>query len=285
MVQEILKSGVDIWKTPLENNSSKEFDFSPEAQKQREIFNKLADDYFKARNLPHTQEYFNFLIDSFLEPLQKLKFGSVVELCCGQAEGLFRLSGQYNLGVGIDVSESMLKIAESRLQNLPVKLIHCSVMDLPFKDQSIDCVVVIGGIHHIPDRKKLFIEVSRVLKTGGKFVWIDPVSDFPLWKMIRKFIYSRSVHFDPKNEAPLEKDIFIDDLKPSQLELNSWKYVGFLGFILFMNPEILKFNKAFKYIPGIKYIVRFVIRLDSLILKIPFLSSMGLQVCGVAKKV
>ena len=39
----------------------------------------------------------------------------------------------------------------------------------PLKDNSVDTVVVLGGIHHLNDRLKFFSEISRILKPKGCF--------------------------------------------------------------------------------------------------------------------
>jgi hypothetical protein len=73
-------------------------------------------------------------------------------------------------------------------------------------------------------------------------------------------------------------------LKESGLELVTWTTHGFLGFCIFMNSDVLVFNRLFKYIPGIKIITRIAAYLDKSILKIPGFNRCGLQVIGSAKK-
>ncbi len=162
--------------------------------------------------------------------------------------------------------------------------INADALALPFKDESVDSVVISGGIHHIPSRQKLFDEVARVLKPTGRFYWREPVSDFLPWKWIRAIIYRLSPALDHKNECPLAYDETVPLLKKSGLLLEKWNTYGFIGFCLFMNSDVLIFNKAFKFVPGIRKIVNFFIALDRLFLSLPFARHWGLQVVGVAKK-
>ena len=59
---------------------------------------------------------------------------------------------------------------------------------------------------------------------------------------------------------------------------------GFLGFCLFMNSDVLFFNRLFRFIPGIRALVRGAARLDRLLLRISPLRRAGLQVIGIAVK-
>ena len=59
---------------------------------------------------------------------------------------------------------------------------------------------------------------------------------------------------------------------------------GFLGFCLFMNSDVLFFNRLFRFVPGIRAITRASARLDKAALALPGLHRAGLQVVGLAEK-
>ncbi len=72
---------------------------------------------------------------------------------------------------GIDISGHAVQVADSRVKRLGfdgIKVQKSSVMDLPFEDNYFDYVVSSGVIHHTPDPYKSFLELSRVIKPGGK---------------------------------------------------------------------------------------------------------------------
>lgn len=74
--------------------------------------------------------------------------------------------------VGVDYSQMMLKLAEERKQEHSLNnltLMHGDVRDLPFDDESFDCVLSLNGFHCFPDKEKAFAECYRVLKPGGLF--------------------------------------------------------------------------------------------------------------------
>jgi hypothetical protein len=59
---------------------------------------------------------------------------------------------------------------------------------------------------------------------------------------------------------------------------------GFLGFCLFMNSDVLFFNRVFAFVPGIRAITRGAARLDEAVLNLPGFGRAGLQVVGLAEK-
>ncbi len=92
---------------------------------------------------------------------------------CGGGRYLVALS---RLGAsrveGIDISQEAVDAANARLASRKLtgmaKAQRASVLEIPFPDQSFDYVVSSGVIHHTPDPKKAFQELTRVLKPGGK---------------------------------------------------------------------------------------------------------------------
>lgn len=74
---------------------------------------------------------------------------------------------------GLDYSQEMLdivgfRIKEKNLNNL--SLVRGDVGDLPFEDDSFDCVLSMNGFQAFPDKPKAFAETFRVLKPGGLFL-------------------------------------------------------------------------------------------------------------------
>lgn len=90
--------------------------------------------------------------------------------------------------VGTDLSENMLKVAESRRkeENLSnVEFIAGNAMELPFEDNRFDVVVVSFGLRNMPDYKAVVAEMTRVLKPEGCFYCLE--SSYPSSKLIKPF--------------------------------------------------------------------------------------------------
>jgi SAM-dependent methyltransferase len=156
---------------------------------------------------------------------------------------------------------------------------------VPLRDAIADTVLIHGGIHHVPDRVALFKEVSRILKPNGRFYFHEPVDDFWLWRLIRRLVYRLSPALDHTTEAPLRKASTCRDLAAAGLRPVAWRTRGLIGFCLFMNSDILIFNRAFRYVPGIRGITRAACRLDDWLSRRGGLRTAGLIAIGAAEKV
>ena len=80
--------------------------------------------------------------------------------------------------VGVDEALAMLGLAREKAQSepLPSYLQTAGVAQaLPFRDSTFDCGFVAFSLHHFGRPSVMMEEVHRVLRTGGKFVVLDPV--------------------------------------------------------------------------------------------------------------
>lgn len=120
------------------------------------------------------QEHFgNRLIRSI-----KLPKGAIaVDIGCFIGEKLWQLSTHRDyLGVGVDISLPSLKIAKE-IDIYGNKFIAADMENLPFKDNSVDFVIVFDVIEHLTHPEKGFSEVARILKPGGKLLLHIPIKD------------------------------------------------------------------------------------------------------------
>jgi SAM-dependent methyltransferase len=255
---------------------------SAEGRAQEAQYDRIAGAYLENLEYPHTREYTAYLDRAFLDEVGDSDLGFVAELCCGRGEAFQLLRDRVELGVGVDVSQSMLEAARRELPQLV--FLQADATRLPLGDGQFDAVLILGGIHHVNDRRKLFSEVFRILKPGGRFCWREPVSDFLPWRALRSLIYRLSPTLDHETERPLLYGETVPPLEEAGFRLACWKTYGFLGFCLLMNSDVLVFNRLFRFLPGVRGFTRFMARLDALTLRLPGLKRAGLQVVGVAAK-
>ncbi len=257
---------------------------SEDARTQQLHYDALSENYISNLELPHTRVYSGYLDDALLSAASDAVLKDVAEICCGRGEAFQLLDKRVENGVGVDISLNMLESGRKTLDPERFFLVQGDATKLPLEDGCFDSVFIIGGVHHVNDRLSLFREISRILKPGGRFYWREPVSDFPLWKWLRAIIYRISPALDHSTERPLLFEETAPVLEQAGLSLTSWRTYGFFGFCLFMNSDVLVFNRAFRYIPGIRFITRMAVAVDDLIVRIPGLGRAGLQVIGVAGK-
>jgi ubiquinone/menaquinone biosynthesis C-methylase UbiE len=256
---------------------------SRDAAEQQRHYDRIAEVYCANLGYPHTEEYSAYLDRALMEIVVPGSLGVVAELCCGRGEACRLLAGRSGEMVGVDISSRMLEAAERELGDR-CSFVQGDATRLPLAPAAFDSVFMLGGIHHVRDRSALFAEVHRVLKPGGTFYWREPVSDFFLWRWIRAVVYRISPLLEAETERPLLWEETVPPLERAGFAVEVWRTVGFLGFCLFMNSDVLVFNRAFRFVPGIRGLTRFFCRVDELTRRIPGLGRSGLIVVGRARK-
>ncbi|MGQ0811528.1 MAG: methyltransferase domain-containing protein [Nitrospiraceae bacterium] len=125
-----------------------------------------------------TMEYFLALdryfstIYPYLSPFLDAKaMGAkrVMEVGLGSGYTLQRIAEHAGETYALDLSLETLKLNKARATHfsLNIKFIHASATELPLPDKSMDLVVSIGCLHHIPDIQRAVDEIYRVLRPGG----------------------------------------------------------------------------------------------------------------------
>jgi SAM-dependent methyltransferase len=65
-----------------------------------------------------------------------------------------------------------------------VVLAAMDALDLPLRDRSVDLVYGFAFAHHVPDRERFLAEVARVLRPGGRCVFMDDARS-PAWQWLK----------------------------------------------------------------------------------------------------
>jgi SAM-dependent methyltransferase len=103
----------------------------------------------------------------------------VIDLGCGPCGPLtFVATTAGCRGTGVDFSRSALRVGRARAAALGVDgLLSVAQVDLnrplPFLSQSFDAAMSFDVVLHVPDRLRLFREVARLLRPGGRFIFTD----------------------------------------------------------------------------------------------------------------
>lgn len=253
---------------------------------QKEHYNKqLTKAYLKNLGYAHTKEYFRYLDNELKRIVGRKSLGMVLDLCCGHGEVEKLFGEKVELGFGVDISEDMLSYAQKNNKKKRFAYLQASGLELPFPNGVFDHVFCLGGIHHIPNQRALFLEIRRVLKRGGRLVFREPVDDFVLWRGLRKIIYFLSPKLDQKTERPVRRIVMEKEMSKCGLRMTSWRTKGFMGCALFMNSDVLVFNRFLRFLPGIRGLVRQFAAWDEALSRGRVLAGKGIQVLGEARKV
>ncbi len=108
---------------------------------------------------------------------QDLKGKKVLELGCGAAQGGIAFSKKGAKVTGIDISQEQLKFAEKlcKEHDVEIELHQGDITDLEvIEDESYDFIYSAYAFQWIENLQKVFSEASRVLKSGGTFLFSLP---------------------------------------------------------------------------------------------------------------
>ncbi len=113
--------------------------------------------------------------------------------------------------IGVDMTGEMIgeaekNIARSGRANIEVR--RGLMEDLPVEDRSIDLVISNLSINLSPEKPKVFAEIFRVLRPGGRLFLSDiVVKDLPGW--LREF----SSFYSPSIVAAADEGFFVDRMR------------------------------------------------------------------------
>lgn len=98
----------------------------------------------------------------------------VVDAGCGTGRLTAELLGRLSTGraIGVDRSWAMVREAAGHLAGFAGRFaaVQADLVDLPLADASIDLVFSTATFHWISDHDRLFAEMARVLRPGGRLV-------------------------------------------------------------------------------------------------------------------
>jgi len=199
----------------------------------REFWTRLAKDFgetdltgFAPVLHPGTPRWFNEVIDRLQRRTwsQTLNYCSlsqnarVLDVGCGTGRWVRRLEEHGLSVVGIDQSSEMISLARKRGTLSP--MVSGEVQNLPFRDESFECVSAVTVIQHIPPQEQVraLSEMVRVLRPGGYLFLIELIRGHGL------HVFSRL------------PDDWIEQVSTLGVSLVSW-----------CGPEYFLFDRGFVY--------------------------------------
>jgi SAM-dependent methyltransferase len=126
----------------------------------------------------------------------------------------------------------------SDIDNQPWLDMHIDAKKLPFKDNSLGNLVLIDTLHHLSRPVEFFKEASRVLKTNGRIILLEPYPA-PFSLLIYKLFHPEPFNF--------KTDYF--NLKKS-VDKEPWKSNQAIPYLLFYKDSghLLKINPHLKFV-------------------------------------
>ena len=216
---------------------------------QKEHYARIGSEYAKHYGDPWSQRYRRqFINEPMLEGLD-LSARCVLDAMCGSGETTRYLLERGARVTGVDISQKEIRQFTTAFPGCDA---HCaSILSTGLESERFDCVVVVGGLHHLhPRLREAVDEIHRVLKVGGYFCFAEPHKD-SLPDQARRLWYRHDSLF-AENEASLD----IGSLKTqfsAKFDFTRENYKGNLAYLFVLNSLVFRIPLQFKrlYSPGL----------------------------------
>lgn len=133
-----------------------------------------------------------------IKMVQAAKPATILDIATGTGDLAIMMAKNTNAQItGLDLSAGMLEVGRKKVEaeglNNRVTMIQGDSENLPFEDNSFDCITVSFGVRNFENLEKGLSEIRRILKPGGTFIILEfsyPTS-FPM-KQLYTF-YSKNI--------------------------------------------------------------------------------------------
>jgi SAM-dependent methyltransferase len=205
----------------------------------------------------------------------------VLDIGIGDGQSSVLLAQRGAQVTGIEVSKEALGRAHRMVARyqVPVELRQMAGECLDFPDATFDAVLCISAYHHM-DQDLASREIARVLRPGGRAVFVEPLaSNPPAW------IYRRLVRWSWRTATSHERPLRLGDL---QILRRSFTKVDWRGMFLLTTSMIYldriwnDSNPVIHRLTGIGF--ERLSPIDDALMKVPALGKIAWKICVVAEK-
>ena len=199
-------------------------------------------------------------LDGYHARVAELAVGSdILEYGCSYGDKGMRLAASAKTVSGIDISDAAIDMGTAKAKEAGLENVNLQVMnaeDMSFPDNSFDLVYGSGIIHHL-DVEKSYSEIARVLRPGGRALFVEPLGHNPAIELYRRVT--------PAARTPDEHPLRVKDFKlfDHYFDKTNCKFFGLstLAVVPFRNTPLRgpilsvtrAMDKGLFALPGVKW--------------------------------
>jgi ubiquinone/menaquinone biosynthesis C-methylase UbiE len=144
--------------------------------KQEKGLIEFQDNHLLAQALAdgYTQAVAEILLDWTGKKISRAGAGQTLDILeLGGGNGAFFERVEETAHTYINVEPGRIALDEANLKRLSstkYMCIKCSAEEIPLPDESVDVIISLASLDHVPDYSKALAEVKRLLRTNGLFI-------------------------------------------------------------------------------------------------------------------
>jgi 2-polyprenyl-6-hydroxyphenyl methylase/3-demethylubiquinone-9 3-methyltransferase len=125
---------------------------------------------------------FHYRLGRIKEALRLEDHHVLLDIGCGIGHYLLAMTKDIGRGIGVDFSEEMIALAKEATGDSPFRERLTYIVDRgeqlsTIEDASVDRVMCIGALEHMPGKEEVLAMGHRVLRPGGRIVLLTPNGD------------------------------------------------------------------------------------------------------------
>jgi SAM-dependent methyltransferase len=220
----------------------------------RTFFDNCAPVYSEQHGSP--ERLLNYRMGLIKKYAQPSSDDVVLDIGCGNGHHLFALAEEVVHGIGIDLSPTMIEMAQERLRNSPLQgkitfLVDNGEEICTVAEHSIDLVICIGALEHMLDKRAVMSNVYRLLKPRGRFFCLTPHGGYLWYRALAPLLRMDTKHLSTdKFLNRHELGNLLEDSGFRHLQIDYWTFIpkgdmpSVLGFVLTGLDRIGKLFRA-----------------------------------------
>jgi len=181
----------NVENLPQKDILEREF-YDKEAEKYLLNFEEDLFRYDDNEDFPSSHRFFYSL-------LENISGKRILDCCCGYGFTSVKLAKRGARVVGIDISPKMIELSKKNaefnhvLHEMELKVM--SVQETDFDNNTFDFAIGLGALHHL-NLDLAGKEISRVLKPGGKAIFVEPRIPFK-WLIVLRSLFPIKCYESP----------------------------------------------------------------------------------------